>query len=364
MPNPLKWKLKLTAELAPGESMELDVTEWERAEEVTLESLGLSLEESKTILAEIQHQMVAAQVECYGEARRTCAHCGRNLPNKGHYRSTFRSAFGNVKVRVRRVTACRGCGNNPAKPLFTRSSSTAPELRYLNAKLAALVPFGKTAGLLNDVLPVATNAATVRNRTRRVGARLLRNQAQPAENVRTTAAETLVIGLDGGFVKSNRPICERNFEITAGKLLGADGECLRFAFATNEYGRGLQQIRRAMEELGVNEQTQITVLSDGDAGLRTVQREVAPEAEHILDWFHIGMRFEHVLNASMTIRQVPMAAHVSKWAHDLARRAKWALWNGQADKAITRLEALRRWAVNERGQHLKYANYADMLPTC
>jgi hypothetical protein len=33
----------------------------------------------------------------------------------------------------------------------------------------------------------------------------------------------------------------------------------------------------------------------------------------------------------------------------LATRAKWALWNGQADKAITRLEALRRWAVNERG---------------
>jgi len=56
MPNPLKWKLKLTAELAPGESMEFDVTEWERAEEVTLGSLGLSLEESKTILAEIQRQ--------------------------------------------------------------------------------------------------------------------------------------------------------------------------------------------------------------------------------------------------------------------------------------------------------------------
>jgi len=83
MPNPLKWKLKLTAELPPGESMELDVTQWERAEEVTLGSLGLSLEESKTILAEIQRQMVVAQVECYGEARRTCGHCGRRLPKQG-----------------------------------------------------------------------------------------------------------------------------------------------------------------------------------------------------------------------------------------------------------------------------------------
>jgi hypothetical protein len=127
-------------------------------------------------------------------------------PNKGYYRSTFRSAFGNVGVRVRRVTACRGCGNNAAEPLFTRSCSTAPELRYLNAKLAALVPFGRTADLLNDVLPVTTNAVTVRNRTRRVGARILRNQAQPVEPVHSRPAETLVIGLDGGFVRSNRPI--------------------------------------------------------------------------------------------------------------------------------------------------------------
>jgi hypothetical protein len=38
--NPLKWKLKLMAELVPGECVEYDVTEWERGEEVTLGSLG------------------------------------------------------------------------------------------------------------------------------------------------------------------------------------------------------------------------------------------------------------------------------------------------------------------------------------
>ena len=34
--KPLKWKLKLTAELARGECVEYDVTGWKRAEEVTL----------------------------------------------------------------------------------------------------------------------------------------------------------------------------------------------------------------------------------------------------------------------------------------------------------------------------------------
>src|ERR1700730_10853697 len=97
--NPLKWKLKLMAELVPGECVEYDVTEWKRGEEVTLGSLGLSLEEGKNILA---------QIERHGQARRCCAQCGRRLPNKGYYRSTFRSMFGNVPVRVRRVMGCRG----------------------------------------------------------------------------------------------------------------------------------------------------------------------------------------------------------------------------------------------------------------
>ena len=166
---------------------------------MTLGSLGLSLAEGEAILAEIQTRMVAAQLECQGEARRCCGRCGPRLPNKGHYRSTFRSAFGNVPVQVRRVKACSGCGQNPAAPLFTRKSSTAPELRYLNAKLAALLPFGKVADFLNEVLPdtAATNAVTVRNRTRRVGARRLRDQAKPAGSARPTPSQTLVIGLDG-----------------------------------------------------------------------------------------------------------------------------------------------------------------------
>ena len=70
--NPLKWKLKLMAELVPGECVEYDVTEWKRGEEVTLGSLGLSLEEGKNILAEIQARIVAAQIERHGQAQQHC----------------------------------------------------------------------------------------------------------------------------------------------------------------------------------------------------------------------------------------------------------------------------------------------------
>ena len=88
---------------------------------------------------------------------------------------------------------------------------------------------------------------------------------------------------------------------------------MRFAFATNGYERGTRQIRHGLEALGVDKETQITVLSDGDTGLRTVQFEVAPKAEHVLDWFHIAMRFEHLLDATQAIRKLAMATHVSLW---------------------------------------------------
>jgi len=347
--NPLNWKLKLMAEIAPGEHVEVDVGSWERPVEVSLATLGLSLEEGKKILAEIQHQMVTTQMEQRAQADRRCADCGRSRRNKGCYRSTFHSAYGKVPVRVRRVLPCRHCGHPPAVPLFTRKSCTSPELLYLDSKLSALAPFAKVADFLNEVLPATarSNAATVRNRTRRVGRRLMKDLAETARAARAEPAETLVIGVDGGYVRSRRT-WERNFEVTVAKLTDEDGECIRVAFEANQYYPGVRQICHGLEVLGVNDKTEITVWSDGDAGLRTLQYDVAPRSEHILDWFHIGMRFEHLLDACQAVEKgVPMARHVSAWAHFTATHAKWALWNGQAEKTFGRLEALRMWTSNE-----------------
>jgi hypothetical protein len=56
----------------------------------------------------------------------------------------------------------------------TGKNPTAPELNYLTAKLAALLPFGKVADLLGELLTASagTNAVTMRNPTMRVGRRL------------------------------------------------------------------------------------------------------------------------------------------------------------------------------------------------
>ena len=93
------------AELRPGVMTETEVARIEREEQAGLAELGLQLAEVKQLTAALQAQIVPAQVAVAGERRRGCA-CGRVLASKGHYPAKFRSLFGDVPVRVRRLLVC------------------------------------------------------------------------------------------------------------------------------------------------------------------------------------------------------------------------------------------------------------------
>src|SRR5271169_5557603 len=86
-------------------------------------------------------------------------------------------------MRVRRVWGCkcRGAECQTFSSLATGGNPTSPELRYLTSELAALMPFGKVADFLGELLPASakTNANTVRNRMMRVGRRLERSVQKP-----------------------------------------------------------------------------------------------------------------------------------------------------------------------------------------
>ena len=310
------------------------------------------------MLAAIQAQLVADQVTRHGAVARECLACGRAQSSKGHYRSTFRSVFGNVPMRVRRFHACpcRPDGPKTVPALFTRKSAIAPELRYLTAKLAALMPFRTVAAFLNEVVPLSSNAhaSTVRNRTLRVGKQLLRSP--PA--CPPTSGEHVVIGLDGGYVRNRHPRPARTFEVVAGQIRGAGATVTRFTFVRKGSAAGAATISGALREHGVAEDTRITVLSDGDAGLRAIQRAAAPDADPVLDWFHIAMRWQYIHQLASGVRHHDDNAETRTWLLKRIERAKWALWNGQLLKTLRHLSDLRVWTWNARAdpswlQHLR-----------
>jgi hypothetical protein len=98
-------------------------------------------------------------------------------------------------------------------------------------------------------------------------------------------AGPVVVGLDGGYVRSRHRSEERHFEVVAGKIITSEGAQRRFAFACNGQATAAEAFRQALAAAGVGADTPATVLADGEAGLWRLQREALPGATLVLDWW-------------------------------------------------------------------------------
>ena len=74
----------------------------------------------------------------------------------------------------------------------------------------------------------------MRNRTRRVAEDVVQPHSTAAEErPAARAAGSVVVGLDGGYVRGRHGQEGRHFEVVAGKVIDAQGVQHRFAFARN-----------------------------------------------------------------------------------------------------------------------------------
>jgi len=171
-----------------------------------------------------------------------------------------------------------------------------------------------------------------------------------------------VVGFDGGYVRNRHRRPERNFEVVAGKALDRDGQATRFAFVRDGGSEAVSAVGLALRHCGVNEATSVTVLTDGDAGLRAIHQQIAPHADHILDWFHISMKFT---NLQQLARGINVIADGGVRSHALAEidHAKWRLWNGLTERGIVGLIHLGQWAEARCFEHIpSLKKLALMLP--
>ena len=317
--------------------------------------MGLTITEGKALLARLQKEVVTAQVQRHVASIKSCPQCGHAFRTKGYYQSTLRSVYGTVGMRIRRVRRCpcSGWHADSFSTLFTNKSPITPELRYLTAKMAALLPFRKVADFLGELLPLSAQAtaSTVRNRTMKVGRRLHKSAEALATGSSHRECKELIVGLDGGYVRNRDQRPERNFEVIAGKALERDGRATRFAFVRNGGSEAMSAVDLAMRQCGVTETTSITVLTDGDAGLRAVHQQVAPEAKHVLDWFHIAMKFTNLQQLAKGVNALTDGG-VRRHALDELERAKWRFWNGHRIRGLIGLVHLQQWARAQCFDHI------------
>jgi len=248
---------------------EVEVARLERDERAGLAELGLQLAEAKRLTAALQAQIVPAQGAMVGERRRLCGACGSVWARKGHDPVTFRSLFGDVPVRIRRllICLCQGSGEPTSFAVLNLGGdAVAPELAYVTPWYAALAPFGKVAALLSELLPIsgAPNAGTVRNRTLWIGKEVvpphvIKTATQPPAQ----ATGAVVFGLNGRYVRSRQRQEERHFEVIAGKVIDAHHVQPRFAFVRSGQGAASDAFRQLLAMASVSADTPAAVLGDG-----------------------------------------------------------------------------------------------------
>ena len=132
------------------------------------ETLGLSLAEARAILAGLEQTLVEQQSAEFIAQQGRCPRCGRERACKGHHQIVFRTPFGKLKLDSPQLYGCpcQSPGPKSVSPLAERlPERTSPELTYLETKFAALVSYGLSLQLLNDVLPIGQHLSVTAIRT-------------------------------------------------------------------------------------------------------------------------------------------------------------------------------------------------------
>jgi hypothetical protein len=136
-------------------------------EDLTPSTLGLAIADGKAILKALQVVVVEPQLTVYLEMQRSCTHCGHLQRSKGYHTTQVQTVFGTISVQSPRLYQCP-CQPHPTKTCSPLAALLpeylTPELLFLETKWAALVSYGVSAQLLQDVLPIddALTPCTIR----------------------------------------------------------------------------------------------------------------------------------------------------------------------------------------------------------
>ena len=358
----MKFKIQVISISDDGQEQTREITTLER-NELSLATLGLTLAESKAILKDLQEIVVEQQATTYSVSQQRCPDCGALRVSKGSHTIPIRTPFGKIRMKSPRIYHCQ-CKPHPTKtfsPLAERlPERTTPELLFLETKWSSLISYGMSAELLEDVLPMneLVNAFTIRQHVLKVAGRLesaLGNEqiafiegCQRDWSKLPIPDGPLIVGIDGGYIRGQHK--EGHFEVIAGKSMLSfrrgeehsepEGKC--FAFVQTLDSKSKRRLFEHLKSQGMQENQKVVFLSDGGEDVRNLQLYLSPQAEHLLDWFHVTMRLT-VMNQMARGLPIKMGGEDEEYnlkepVLKLLERIKWYLWHGIVFQALQKLE--------------------------
>jgi hypothetical protein len=155
----------------------------------------------------------------------------------------------------------------------------------------------------------------------------------------------ITVGIDGGYVR-DWDEKKRQFEVIVGKSILAfkreEAEDIPsskgFGFVQTFDTKPKRRLFEVLRSQGLQLNQQLTFLSDGGDTVRDLQLYLSPEAEHLLDWFHLTMRLTVL---QQTAKGLPETTSDGEETYPLREdvvreleRLKWFLWHGNIYKAL------------------------------
>ena len=335
--------------------------------------LGLNLREAKTILSGLQRSMVTQQAAEFVTKESCCLRCDKEFRHNGRHKIAVRTLFGKLQIERPRFYRCR-CGGEKRSSFSPVTAAlperTSAELLYLETKWASLVSYEMTLKMLAEVLPVShdINTTAIRKNVVKLGERIDRELGKEQglfiegcqrdwENLRVPDGP-LTVGIDSGYVHSrDKQKTEEGscFEIIVGKSIPTDGKGKCFGFVNCYDKKPKRRLFEVLNSQGLQTNQQNTFLSDGGDTVRDLQMFMSPQAEHILDWFHVSMRLQVLSQMSKGLATVAKTQTSPAPAADCDEKDEpldaekleknvetlnWNLWHGNVYRALQIIETL------------------------
>ncbi len=311
--------------------------------------LGLRHSEQISLLTKVQNALLAEQSALIDCGYDTCPNCGQKLKKNGFLQSNFHAVFSDHQLRIQK----HRCNNPECNWQSTPTTTTVfgtdihPDLAKLQCEQGALFSYREAQTnleKLNCSRRSVNNHTRIQSLTNQVGATLAQDTLRkPDPNECATPATDLIVQVDGGHI----PVKEkgkRSFEALSAIAYQPDNieqidryhrQITNKTCVVSARDDQLETIKSfvlsAAYKQGMTTHTRITGLADGANNCWSVLRSLESHCqslEYILDWFHIGKKFQNVKNA------------LGEAFESSLDSVKWTVWHGEAQTAITKLKLL------------------------
>jgi hypothetical protein len=136
-----------------------------------------------------------------------------------------------------------------------------------------------------------------------------------------------VVGIDGGYLRDWEHK-QTHFVAIVGKSVPIGGEARSFGFVDSQDPWPRRRLTVTLRAQRLRSGPKLAFLSDGEDGIRSLQRHISPRAQHMLDWFHLAMRLQQLRQLLVGLTHLDPV--VGAQMQTALERTKWSLWHGKS----------------------------------